>query len=247
MRLCSTTILALAVALSAPAVIARGKPTAFDAAALASPEQLAAAAPRYWKPQGLKAIRAAGLKKAAIVEFSVEYVTVEKTDANGNGCGLLDIAQAAGVGKKHTEIDQSVKESLPRDLHDAFSKQLTDAGFEVSSLESVSTNPAFAKLRGDDEPGTKRTVKGGGYRATKSTKMEVYPWTASSSSRTARSRRSTTRRRKRSSRTSSAWTRCSACTCASASPRAGGRRWRRAHSSQWARDRRRSAKAGCST
>src|SRR6185295_1536341 len=62
-----------------------GKPNEFDPATMSTPAQAAAVATKYWKGTGLRKIRAAGYKKAAIVEFSVEYVTLTKSDWTGHG------------------------------------------------------------------------------------------------------------------------------------------------------------------
>jgi hypothetical protein len=154
-----------------------GKPNEFEATSMATPEQLSAQAKKYWKGAGLKKIRAAGYKKAAIVEFSVEYVTLTKSDWTGHGnFGLLDVAQAAsGAGKKKVELDEELKRSLPRVLHDAFRDQMIADGYDVKTVEEVVASPAFAQLAGSEDPGKKTTRDEHAYAADKKEKAEIYP------------------------------------------------------------------------
>jgi hypothetical protein len=154
------------------------KANLYDPATMSTPEGQAAAARKYWKGTGIKKIQAAGYKKAAIVEFSVEYVVMEKKDWSGRGnFGLLDIAQAAsGAGKKRTEIGEELKVRLPGELYELFRERLVTAGFEVKTLDEVRNSAAFAKLTGSGEADTKKSSYSsrGGYNAG-SEKKEIYP------------------------------------------------------------------------
>lgn len=154
-----------------------GKPNEFDVATMGTLTQLGGQASKYWKATGLKKIRESGYKKAAIVEFSVEYVTLTKSDWTGHGSwGLLDIAQdASGAGKTKVELDQQLKESLPRELHDAFRQQLIDSGYEVRTLEEVVAVPAFATLTGSGDPAKKTQRTDHAYAPDKKVKAEIYP------------------------------------------------------------------------
>jgi hypothetical protein len=154
-----------------------GKPNEYEPAAMATVPQLAAQAKKYWKATGLKKIRESGYSKAAILEFSVEYVTLSKSDWTGHGnFGLLDIAQkASGAGKFKTEIDAELKKTLPRELHDAFRQQLIDSGYEVATLEEVVASPAFAELKGSSDPGKDTDRTNNAFAADKKEKAEVYP------------------------------------------------------------------------
>lgn len=153
------------------------KANLFDAAAMSSPSQQAAVAKKYWKGTGLRKIQAAGYKKAAIVEFSVEYVTMEKKDWGGHGnFGLLDIAQAAsGAGKKQMRLDETLKARLPRELYEQLRERLAAAGFEVKTLEEVTASPAFQELTGSGDATTKTSrYDNAGYNDGKE-KKETYP------------------------------------------------------------------------
>ena len=154
------------------------KANLYDPATMSTPEAQAASARKYWKGTGLKKIQAAGYKKAAIVEFSVEYVVMEKKDWSGRGnFGLLDIAQAAsGAGKKRTEINEELKQRLPGELYEQLRQRLIEAGFEVRTLDDVTGSPAFAQLKGSGEADTKKSSYSsrGGYDAG-SEKKEIYP------------------------------------------------------------------------
>lgn len=152
------------------------KANLYDAAAMATPEAQRASAKKYWKGSGIKKIQASGYKKVAIIEFAVEYVVMEKKDWSGRGnFGLLDIAQAAsGAGKKQMELNEELKMRLPAELYEQMRQRLIEQGFEVKTLEEVSTSPAYAALRGSDEIDTKKSKYGGGYSAGKE-KKEIYP------------------------------------------------------------------------
>jgi hypothetical protein len=154
-----------------------GKPNEFDPAAMSSPEGQAAVAKKYWKGEGIKKIRAAGYKKAAIVEFAVEYVVMERHDYDGSGnFGLLDVAQyASGAGKKHVELDEDLKERLPRKLYDEMRERLIQQGFEVKTLDEVVSAPAYAQLTGTDDVKTKKATHGDAYTSTTTEKKEIYP------------------------------------------------------------------------
>lgn len=152
------------------------KANLYDATTMSSPEAQKATAKKYWKGSGIKKIQAAGYKKAAIIEFSVEYLVMEKKDWSGRGnFGLLDIAQAAsGAGKKQMEINEETKMRLPAELYDLLRERLITAGFEVKTLEEVTTSPAYAELRGDGDIDTKKSRYGNSYNAGKE-KKEIYP------------------------------------------------------------------------
>ena len=174
----ATTLALAALALAAStAARADDKPNEYDAAALATPAQLDAQAKKYWKGQGLRKIREAGYRKAAIVEFSIEYVTLSKSDWSGHGgFGLLDVAQAAsGAGKRRLEIEPDLKARLPRELHDAFREQMVAEGYEVKTLDEVVASPAFAELKGSAEPGKAKSRDEHYAGADKTEKAEVYP------------------------------------------------------------------------
>ena len=171
----------VSVLVSSPALALGGgdrKANLYDPATMSTPEAQAASARKYWKGTGVKKIQAAGYKKAAIVEFSVEYVVMEKKDWSGRGnFGLLDIAQAAsGAGKKRTEINEELKQRLPGVLYGELRDRMIQAGFDVKSLEEVTSSPAFAQLKGSGEADTKRSSYSsrGGYNAG-SEKKEIYP------------------------------------------------------------------------
>src|SRR5688572_5669896 len=95
-KIVALSLASLLVSSSALAWGGGGKPNEFEPAVMSSPEGQATVARKYWKGTGIKKIRAAGYKKAAIVEFAVEYVVLQRTDWDGRGnFGLLDVAQYA--------------------------------------------------------------------------------------------------------------------------------------------------------
>ncbi len=176
-RFVAVSLASLLVSSSAFAWGGGGKPNEYEPAVMSSPEGQAAVAKKYWKGTGIKKIRAAGYKKAAIVEFAVEYVVLEKKDYDGSGnFGLLDIAQAAsGAGKKHVELDEDLKARLPRKLYDEMRERLIQQGFEVKTLEEVVASPAYAELTGTADMKKKKTTSGDAYTSTTTEKKEIYP------------------------------------------------------------------------
>lgn len=173
--------LGLVSVMASPAAWAWGGPdrnaNLFSPDTMSTPEQQSAIARKYWKGSGIKKIREAGFKKAAIVEFSVEYVVMEKKDWDGHGnFGLFDIAQAAsGAGKKQMELAEDTKQRLPGELYEALRQRLISAGFEVKTLDEVVSSPAFAELNGSADVKEKKSkYDSAGYNDGKE-KKQIYP------------------------------------------------------------------------
>jgi len=176
-KIVAVSIASMLVSTSAFAWGGGGKPNEFEPAVMSSPEGQATVAKKYWKGSGIKKISASGYKKAAIVEFAVEYVVLTRQDYDGGGnFGLLDIAQyASGAGKKHVELDEDLKQRLPRKLYDQMRERLIQQGFEVKTLEEVAAAPAYTELTGTSDVKNKKTTTGNAYTSSTTEKKEIYP------------------------------------------------------------------------
>jgi hypothetical protein len=141
-----------AVAMSLVAGIAIAKNKEYEAANFADPAVVAKQAKKLIKGSNTKRIRKLEPKKVTIPEFTVAYLSKEKTETGakkrlvtgklfGGRINPLDIAKAAaeesGIGERNIVIDGAVRQEVTDIMYDLFAEGLTKAGFEVVDHETL--------------------------------------------------------------------------------------------------------------
>lgn len=171
-----TLFVVCALAFALPAVAGRFQDF-YEPEKFASEADLASHARRFWKPSGIKRVAQEEMRRVAIVEFNVEYLTTYVYDSNNQAGGLLGMGlKLGGVGKRHWELDEEFKQQLPERLYGELVAQLKASGMEVVPLEQLRASEAFQSLRGEEgEVGKKKSYSGGrGYSARKKQAYEVH-------------------------------------------------------------------------
>lgn len=121
---------------------------------LDEPAALAAHAPTYWDAHALPTSAFAPRPRVAILEFSVEYVTVKRLGLFGSR-PIADIqefsitggaAHLAGLGREKLDLDEATMAQLPAALEKRFEHTLESAGFDVVAPDRVAATPAYAAL-----------------------------------------------------------------------------------------------------
>lgn len=112
-------------------------------ARLTSPDEVTARKDRWWATANAPTITQAA--RVAIVEFSIEYVTVKKLGLFGTR-PIVDVqefsitggaAHLAGIGREKLVLDDEAMRTLPGELYASFVEQLTAAGLDVLPTEHV--------------------------------------------------------------------------------------------------------------
>lgn len=137
-------------------------PTKYDAATHGT--NLASEAGSFWKKDGWWSLKTED-RKVMITEFSVEYVTENRSDLDKGQLGLLTVMEVAGVGKRKREFAPDFKRTLPTELYEKFVQQLTTEGFTVLPMAQVTGHAMFKKLSGaaagEEFTAAERNVLGG--------------------------------------------------------------------------------------
>ena len=120
------------------------------------------------------------MKRVAISQFSVEFVTENTNKSGASAISVLGALEMAGVGKRKREFAEDFKQQLPNPLYESFVSALKAEGFDVVPVEELQRQPAFADM--------KRAAAGGEYgqgsrtgnvfssmRGSESAKLQVYP------------------------------------------------------------------------
>lgn len=184
-------LLVAAVAMSLVTGAASAKTKEFDAANFADPAVVAKQAKKLIKGTNTKRIRKLEPKKVAISEFTVAYLSKEKTETGakkrmvtgklfGGKINPLDIAKAAveesGVGERNIVIDDNVRQQVTDIMYDLFAEGMTKAGFEVVDHETLKASEAFQEYstnEGDEK--TKKTGSAGDFTTRETTNtMAAY-------------------------------------------------------------------------
>jgi len=134
-----------------PDAASSGDPAVFWEAGTASADP----AVYYWEAGTASAGFPASGKKAAIVDFTVEYVTTELEGPGDKQPKLGGVEFSTygfvltlfGVGKKQVVYDDKFKEELPARMYAIFTKELSSRGVEVLPVETVTAAAAYARLR----------------------------------------------------------------------------------------------------
>lgn len=163
-----------AVAMSLVAGIAIAKNKEYEAANFADPAVVAKQAKKLIKGSNTKRIRKLEPRKVTIPEFTVAYLSKDKTETGakkrmvtgklfGGRINPLDIAKAAaeesGIGERNIVIDDAVRQEVTDIMYDLFAEGLTKAGFEVVDHETLKASEAFQEYSTHDED--EKTAKTG--------------------------------------------------------------------------------------
>lgn len=147
------TLLAAATWLCAPiaARAAKGEPVAIDATFKPAEE-----AGRLVGASEAKALK--GLKRIAVAQFSVEFVTQDNVSAQTSGFGSAGRASATGYYKM-VGVDEPDFQAIVEALHGRFLQQLRDGGIEVVGQDQVAASATWRRLAAGGSPLPQKTDK----------------------------------------------------------------------------------------
>ncbi len=153
------------------------EPTKYEHANFSDSASIKKQANTYWEKQGWWTLPK-DVKKVAITEFSVAYVTENVSTSGAGALSIMGAAEMFGAGRRVRQYTQHFKESFPTELYQGFVKSMEEEGIEVVPMEKVAGNPNFAKLAGS-KPGKTNWAADrnliGGTDGRNKTKSEVWP------------------------------------------------------------------------
>ncbi len=149
MRGLGWALAALALALTAGC---HSVPVTTSTAGLESAQGVADAAGLYWEAKGVPEIPHGERVTAAIVEFTVEYVTVKLQGVTKSQPVVFGteystagfVATTVGLGKETYTFSKELKTALPDVMYEEFVRQLTERGFDVLPQETVTAGKSYA-------------------------------------------------------------------------------------------------------
>jgi hypothetical protein len=147
------TACALAL-LTAASLAACGGPTKYDAAHFSDGQSIQQSAGSYWKRDGWWGGLPKDVRKVAITQFSVEYVTENRSKSGADALSVLGVMEMAGVGKRKRVFDEGFKQQFPARLYAGFVDALKAEGLEVVGVDELTRHPAFAQLKTAADGGT---------------------------------------------------------------------------------------------
>jgi hypothetical protein len=132
----------------------RTAPETLGAADLRGADAPADTASEYWKQEGAPPMGEAGSRRVAIVEFSVEYVTVkhESPFQSQFMAGAPPVTPVtaglavSGLQRRQVSFGESLCAELPDELYAMFVAQLVERGFFVLSPERVCGSRAYQRF-----------------------------------------------------------------------------------------------------
>ena len=170
------SLLSLGLGLALVAGLVGVSPVAADF----NPERFSAAdAKKFYKRSGTR--QSAPPARIAITEFTVEYVTQQRS-ATGKGVGGLTrfavaaAKSATGVGKTSFEIDPAAMAAVPDQLYAELTEALSQRGYEVVPRDDIAGCDAYTRLKTEAAGRSGRSkVKGGLGQGSVSRTANAFP------------------------------------------------------------------------
>ncbi|MFG6416015.1 hypothetical protein ACG02S_19135 [Roseateles sp. DC23W] len=141
MRMLTTTLLAAAVGLSLLPTARAADPAPIEIDAQFDPAAAAATAVKASDPQALK-----GLKRAAITQFNVEFVTSDNVSSETSGFAMAGRASVTGYYKL-VGVAEPDFQAIADQLYAGFQQQLQAAGLELVPAAELAGSPTYRKLQ----------------------------------------------------------------------------------------------------
>jgi hypothetical protein len=145
------SMLGVAVAMAAGIGACVGGPKKYEGAQFADGAAIQKNSGSYWKRDGWWGGLPKTVQKVAITQFTIEYVTQNKNTSGADALSILGAMEMMGVGKRQRVFDENFKRQLPTVLYGKFVEALQAEGLEVVTMETLTSQPAFAQLKRGSE------------------------------------------------------------------------------------------------
>jgi hypothetical protein len=152
------------------ALFACGGPTKYDQAQFSDTAAIHKQAGGYWKRDGFWRGLPQTVNKVAITEFSIEYVTQNKSKSGASALSILGAAEMMGMGKRKRVFTPEFKAQFPAVMYQGFVAALKEEGIDAVPMETITAHPAFKDLSGA-KPGKSF----GAADRVSSAKIEIFP------------------------------------------------------------------------
>jgi hypothetical protein len=174
----STRFLAAGLVLAAACLVGCNEPKRFEQADFSDPANIQKNAGNYWKREGWWGGMSKDVKKVAITQFNVEYVTENISKSGADALSVLGVLEMGGMGKRQRQFPDDFKKQFPTQLYNGFVEALKAEGLEVATMSEVQNTAAFKEFKAG-EAGKSGSASGrdllGRADNSQQVKFQVYP------------------------------------------------------------------------